>query len=1429
MKFLYALLLVWTMPVFGSVQGASQWFKVDTRSGEFCVLEVRSKYCEGKFGATSGRCATFLYGVDLDVDFEIIMGGGRAVLCWYVNGRAIYDSKFKFNVGTLQPGEHLVVVAESTGGKHTAPFTVNFRMAGEPEVDGFSHIERYTDRVQYLCMNLSVVRLFEGFDQLHQMIGGSGLTVDLLPELSIDEYVDSSDGIYSRTADIGAQKGRKLPNVATVRKVELGKFASASLMGTIDYHDNSVWSDHALQWVGFDHHLGVKISVNATPIFAYPLLDLGLPVPIYLKGQIFGEYSFEGVRQGDGQWYSQINADPLATIEGDLGVGVPGILGAEGFGTCGLILSARLPADPCFVEDFGFRISGGVKAYMCGFERTFWEGERTHWFLGGQKSRRLFAAGVQEPTQFWTLSRRKNAQRSKRLLNATNVRGQNVGDVNCVVSDAGDFLKPQLVTSGEKDYLFYLTDNDKRNEINRSMLVVRESEGKEWRDSRAVCDDGTADYSMSACREGNANILIAWENIKRSLKDTDGFDVAMSSMEIAIAELNVASGNLSSRNITSNECLDYSPVVSSEGDRSVVVWMRNAKSSLIPTDKEPIQIMAMVKRDGSWSSEEVAVSQMDGGCVLSIDAVCVNGSIFVVFVRDMDNDLSTRSDTEVWYCQRGYEGWTSPKQLTDNSHPDVQPQACVDVDGKLCVTWNRLGKLYQNRSLKLNDEHPVEMDRGVCIPEDCKFERNGVGGNFYWNEKGVEGAAVYSARWNPEIGTLSTPICLVEDAQTIRCLSGVSKEDGTVHIAYETVDAVKDSQPIQKMGGASLKTRLIPVKHDLAVVDNGVCVKTENIVLGSRVELAVAVENRGAAAESNVVVAVCVDCDGRIEEVERITTNLESRAQVELSANWTLAKWPTNLTIIAEIDPEKKLQDDDRSNNEGRFVVENKKAAINAVSWFSTGESVRRITARVENSGMTILPKNRWQIEFRRESVDGELIGTDMAGLLPGTNNTYDAGMAWDISKVKFSSNWECVYVNLVIGQELVSSVPIHIMTKHSDLGVALNAEKLTWCVTGDAAWAGEFDSCAADGQHYAKVVNVGSGAEACLMTKVEGPGVISFDFVTALTVPGASLRFYVDDNPIGVWIGGNDWAPFEYDVTGDGAHKLKWCVQCSGAEMKASDYVAVDNVDWAPSLGSVLNSEMEWMTSGDKLWKGVEGDDARKDWASIADLNADEVSVVSTRVYGEGTLTFEWAVSCEADYDWVEFSVDGIVRRYLTGKEDWVKEDVEISGAAWHEVSWTYMKDELDDPLLEGDNYAMLDNVVWTSDDVDPSLVTHSSPVPVPYNDIKKHYSSYLKMSGGDYEKAALQKGLNGYRIWECYVAGLNPENPDSKFRITKIEVDGDEIKIVWEPDLKDARKYTEFGRKELGGTEAWTNMKDVNPAEKNDYKFRKVTVDMP
>ena len=86
---------------------------------------------------------------------------------------------------------------------------------------------------------------------------------------------------------------------------------------------------------------------------------------------------------------------------------------------------------------------------------------------------------------------------------------------------------------------------------------------------------------------------------------------------------------------------------------------------------------------------------------------------------------------------------------------------------------------------------------------------------------------------------------------------------------------------------------------------------------------------------------------------------------------------------------------------------------------------------------------------------------------------------------------------------------------------------------------------------------------------------------------------------------------------------------------------------------------------------------------------------------------------------------------------------------------------------------------------------------------------------------------------VWQDYIAGTDPTNPNDKFEIVDIRFEDGELKITWSPDLneggkKSVRRYTEFGRKELEEAEEWTDMKSVDPAEKGDYKFRKVTVDM-
>ncbi len=70
--------------------------------------------------------------------------------------------------------------------------------------------------------------------------------------------------------------------------------------------------------------------------------------------------------------------------------------------------------------------------------------------------------------------------------------------------------------------------------------------------------------------------------------------------------------------------------------------------------------------------------------------------------------------------------------------------------------------------------------------------------------------------------------------------------------------------------------------------------------------------------------------------------------------------------------------------------------------------------------------------------------------------------------------------------------------------------------------------------------------------------------------------------------------------------------------------------------------------------------------------------------------------------------------------------------------------------------------------------------------------YPSLVDAAGGDYAVAARAAAANGMKVWQCYVAGLDPTDSTAEFKITSIEFDANGVpKISWEPARTD-RAYT-------------------------------------
>lgn len=226
------------------------------------------------------------------------------------------------------------------------------------------------------------------------------------------------------------------------------------------------------------------------------------------------------------------------------------------------------------------------------------------------------------------------------------------------------------------------------------------------------------------------------------------------------------------------------------------------------------------------------------------------------------------------------------------------------------------------------------------------------------------------------------------------------------------------------------------------------------------------------------------------------------------------------------------------------------------------------------------------------------------------------------------------------------------------------------------------------------------------------------------------------------------------------------------------------------------------------------------------------QTSVLETTVMGPGTLTFSWRTSCEEDpdgtfeWDHVEFAVDGVLLLQLDGEKNWKAESVRIEGAGEHTVTWIYKKDAVD---RAGEDAAWVAGYGWVSDYTE----TQTTQVHVPYSWLLQQDPEIVDEYDA-YESAAKLTGENGYKVWESYIIGANPNDKEDVFKITSFPMradgtpDFDAITILpsqtqW--NVQGAMPVLK-GKATMEGTGEWQTVTDENKAE---MRFFKVEVALP
>ena len=131
------------------------------------------------------------------------------------------------------------------------------------------------------------------------------------------------------------------------------------------------------------------------------------------------------------------------------------------------------------------------------------------------------------------------------------------------------------------------------------------------------------------------------------------------------------------------------------------------------------------------------------------------------------------------------------------------------------------------------------------------------------------------------------------------------------------------------------------------------------------------------------------------------------------------------------------------------------------------------------------------------------------------------------------------------------------------------------------------------------------------------------------------------------------------------------------------------------PPLAVALDSlAFDWISGGNAEWIGESAVYLFGGYAAQSGhITHSQSSYLQTTIAGPGELDFFWKVSSEANYDYLKFYIDNVLKANISGSRDW--EQVLSSGipAGQHTIKWEYIKDG---NTSTGYDAGWLDKVGW-------------------------------------------------------------------------------------------------------------------------------------
>jgi len=275
-----------------------------------------------------------------------------------------------------------------------------------------------------------------------------------------------------------------------------------------------------------------------------------------------------------------------------------------------------------------------------------------------------------------------------------------------------------------------------------------------WTTPATITSDHLFDSNPKLAYLGNNQVLAVWQRVPYQLENTILPFSCVENIELAYSILDLNTSVWSTPQlITSNSTYEAPSALVSCGGKTWLIYLRDSDSDIFTLDNQTI--VAAEWTGAGWSEEETIASGISvvGNPCLSLAGA--NDGI-LTFARDMDDNLLTVTDREIFYLR--YNGsWGTATRLTNDNIWATSPSA-GRANNQWYLSWIEMKSTENNKYT--TSVCFGELANGQFTKDNSLFENQGVTGQSILGEIQNKLYLLY------QVGAKGTPKLIRYDGST---------------------------------------------------------------------------------------------------------------------------------------------------------------------------------------------------------------------------------------------------------------------------------------------------------------------------------------------------------------------------------------------------------------------------------------------------------------------------------------------------------------------------------------------------------------------------------------------------------------------------------------------------------------------------------------